>query len=135
MAMALFAAYLSIQRPLQCIVPDERATRQLASRGVSNFAQSSRESENNAAALPADAAGCPEELNLRYWAAWVMLVSGVDFPIEIAKVRQSVHRQAVFVFFALDVHFHQMPGKPFTGPLRLGTVCKSAVYAESAVNG
>ena len=41
MAMALFAAYLSIQRPLQCIVPDERATRQLALRGVSNFAQSS----------------------------------------------------------------------------------------------
>jgi hypothetical protein len=34
-----------------------------------------------------------------------MLVSGVSFTIEIAKVRQSVHRQAVFVFFALDVDF------------------------------
>jgi VanZ family protein len=40
MATALFAACLSIQRPLQCIVPDKRATRQLALRGVSNFAQS-----------------------------------------------------------------------------------------------
>ena len=38
MATALFAEYLSIQRPLQCIVPDERATRQLALWGVSNFA-------------------------------------------------------------------------------------------------
>jgi hypothetical protein len=41
MATALFAAYLSIQRPLQCIVPDKRATRQLALRGLSNFARSS----------------------------------------------------------------------------------------------
>ena len=52
-----------------------------------------------------------------------MLVSGVNFPMEIAKVRQSVHRQAVFVFFALDIHFHQMPRKSFTGAFRLGTVC------------
>jgi hypothetical protein len=41
MVTALFAAYPSIQRPLQSIVPDRRATRQLALRGVSNFAQSS----------------------------------------------------------------------------------------------
>jgi hypothetical protein len=41
MATALFAEYLSIQRPLQCIVPDKPATRQLALWGVSNFAQSS----------------------------------------------------------------------------------------------
>jgi hypothetical protein len=41
MATALSAEYLGIQRPLQSIVPDERATRQLALRGVSNFAQSS----------------------------------------------------------------------------------------------
>jgi hypothetical protein len=41
MAAALFAAYLSIQRCLQSIVPDKRATRQLALQGVSNFAQSS----------------------------------------------------------------------------------------------
>ena len=39
MATALFAEYLSIQRPLQCIVPDKPATRQLALWGVSNFAQ------------------------------------------------------------------------------------------------
>jgi hypothetical protein len=33
MAMALFAAYQSIQRRLQSIVPDKRATAQLALRG------------------------------------------------------------------------------------------------------
>jgi hypothetical protein len=38
---ALFAAYLGIQRLLQCMVPDNRATRQPALWGVSNFAQSS----------------------------------------------------------------------------------------------
>jgi hypothetical protein len=41
MATAFFAAYLSIQRRLQNIVPNKRATRQLALRRVSNFAQSS----------------------------------------------------------------------------------------------
>jgi hypothetical protein len=41
MATAFFAAYLNIQRRLQNIVPNKRATRQLASRRVSNFAQSS----------------------------------------------------------------------------------------------
>src|ERR1019366_6879560 len=41
MATALFAAYLSIQRRLQCIVPDKRATPNLNCGGVSNFAQSS----------------------------------------------------------------------------------------------
>jgi hypothetical protein len=63
------------------------------------------------------------------------LVSGVDFLIKVAKVRQPLHRQAVFVFFALDVHFHQMLGKPFTGTLGLGTVCKSAIYDQCAING
>jgi hypothetical protein len=62
-------------------------------------------------------------------------VSRVDFPIEIAQVGQSVHRQAVFVRFALDVHFHQMPGQPFTGTPGLGTVCKCAVYAQRAIDG
>jgi hypothetical protein len=38
MASALFADCLSIQRPLQCIVPDERESRQLALWGVTNFA-------------------------------------------------------------------------------------------------
>jgi hypothetical protein len=37
MATALSAEYLSIQRPLQCIVPDERATRQLAFAGCEQF--------------------------------------------------------------------------------------------------
>jgi hypothetical protein len=41
MSTALFAAYLSIQRRLQCIVPDKRATPNLNCGGVSNFAQSS----------------------------------------------------------------------------------------------
>jgi hypothetical protein len=41
MATAFFAAYLSVQRRLQNIVPNKRATRQLALRRVSNFAQSS----------------------------------------------------------------------------------------------
>jgi hypothetical protein len=37
MAMALFAAYLSIQRRLQSIVPNKRATPQLALRGCEQF--------------------------------------------------------------------------------------------------
>jgi hypothetical protein len=41
MAMALFAAYQSIQQRLQSNVPDKRATPQLALRGMSNSAQSS----------------------------------------------------------------------------------------------
>jgi hypothetical protein len=94
-----------------------------------------RESENNATGFPAEAAGCPEGLKLRYCSNQSALVSGIEFPIKIAKVRQSMHCQAVFVFFAVDVHFHQMPGKPFAGSLCLGTVCKSAVDAERAVNG
>jgi hypothetical protein len=63
-----------------------------------------------------------------------MLVSGVNFAIEIAKIRQSVHGQAMFVLFAADVHFHQMPRKPVTSPLRFATVSERAVYAERAVN-
>ena len=45
-----------------------------------------RESENNAAQLSAEATGCPEGLKFHYWTAQLMLVSGVNFPIEIAKV-------------------------------------------------
>ena len=63
------------------------------------------------------------------------LVSGIDFPIEIAKIRQSVHRQAVLVLFAPDIDFHQMPGEPLAGALGLGTVCKCAVYAQRAIDG
>jgi len=63
------------------------------------------------------------------------LISGIDFLIKVVKVRQPLHRQAVFVFFALNVHFFQMLGKPFTGTLGLGTVCKSAIYDQRAING
>jgi hypothetical protein len=56
-------------------------------------------------------------------------VSGIDCPVQVAKVRYSVHRQAVLVFFALDVQFHQMLGEPFTGAPRLETVGEGAVYA------
>ena len=63
-----------------------------------------------------------------------MSVSGVNFAIEIAKIRQYVHGQAMFVLFAADVHFHQMPGKPVTRPLRFATVSERAVYSERAVN-
>jgi hypothetical protein len=87
-----------------------------------------RESENNAGQLPTEAAGCPKALNAG-------LISGINFLIKVAKVRQSLHRQAVFVFFALNVQFHQMFGKAFTGALRLGTVCKSAIYDQRAING
>ena len=45
-----------------------------------------------------------------------------------------MHRQAVLVFFAIDVQFHQMPRKLFTSSLRLGTVCKCAVQAQRAIN-
>ena len=46
-----------------------------------------------------------------------------------------MHHQAMLVFFAPDVQFHQMPGKPFTGPLGLGTVRKSTIQAQRAING
>jgi hypothetical protein len=82
-----------------------------------------RESENNAAKLHAKTARSSEGLKCKYLTAWLMLVSGGDFLIDPAKVRQSVHRQPVFVFFALDVHFHQMLEKPLTDAFRLGTVC------------
>jgi hypothetical protein len=86
-----------------------------------------RQSENNAEELAAEAAGCPKGQH-------AALVSGVDVPIEVVKVGQPLHRQAVIVFLALDVHFHQMLGKPFTGTLGLGTVCKSAIYDQRAIN-
>ena len=52
-----------------------------------------RESENNAAKLPAEAAGRSKGLD-------TALVSGVIFLIKVVKVRQPFHCQAVFVFFA-----------------------------------
>jgi hypothetical protein len=90
-----------------------------------------REGENNATQFLAETAGGPEgkRSNLR------QLTAGVDFPIEIAKVCQSFNCQAMYVLFALNVPFHQMPGKPFTGSLGLGTVCKGTVYAQRAING
>jgi hypothetical protein len=45
----------------------------------------------------------------------IALVSGVDFLIEVVKVRRRLHCQAVFVIFTRDVKFHQMLGKSFTG--------------------
>jgi len=87
-----------------------------------------RQSENNPEELPAEAARRPKGQN-------AALVSGIDFLIKVVKVRQPFHRQAMFVFFALDVHFHQMLGKAFTGTLGLGTVCKSAIDDQRAING
>jgi hypothetical protein len=92
-----------------------------------------RESENNAAELLAETAGHSEGPTAEK--IELCLISGVDLLIEIAKVRQSFHRQAVFVFFALQVHFHQMLGQAVSGASRLGTVCKSAVYGQRAING
>jgi hypothetical protein len=86
------------------------------------------QSENNAAKVSAEAAGCPKEQD-------AALVSGINFRIQIVKVRQALHRQAVFVSFAVEVDFHQMLGKPFTSTLGLGTVCKSAIYGQRAING
>jgi hypothetical protein len=91
-----------------------------------------RESADHAAQLAAKAAAGPEglmRLQLRQ-AKLPDLASGIDFSIESAKIGQSVHRQAVLVLFAIDVYFHQMPGQPLTRALRLGTVCKRAVYAQ-----
>jgi hypothetical protein len=84
------------------------------------------ESENNAPGIATEAAGCPKHR---------ALASGVDLLIKVPKVRQSLHRQAMFVCFALDVHFHQMPGELFTGALGLGTVCQSVVNAQRAIDG
>jgi hypothetical protein len=53
------------------------------------------ESKNNAAQLLAETAGRPEGL-----------VPGVNFAIHILKKCQPVHRQAMFVFFAIDEQFH-----------------------------
>jgi hypothetical protein len=117
---------------------DGRKTRQSAATEKTTHKDGSsrrRESKNDAAELAAEAAGCPEGLKSQHCAIWLMSVLGVDFPVEILKIGQPVHRQPVFVLFALDVHFHQMPGQPFTGPLGLGTVCQSAVYAQRAIDG
>jgi hypothetical protein len=85
------------------------------------------ESENKPAQVTSEAAG-PAKDQTR-------LVSGVDFAVEILQVRQSLHGQAVLVFFTFDVPLHQMPGKPFARALRLGTVRKSAIDSERAING
>jgi hypothetical protein len=89
---------------------------------------SARQSENNAAKLPAEAAGCPKAQDA------AQLDSGIDFPIQIVKVSQPLHRQAVFVSFALEIHICQMPGQPFAGALGLGTVCKCAIDDQRAIN-
>ena len=83
-----------------------------------------REGENNAAQLFTETAGGFEGL-----------ASGIDFPIQSAKVRQSFHGQAVFVLFAIGVLLHKVLRKPFARPLGLGTVCKSAIYAQRAIDG
>jgi len=62
---ALFAAYLSIQRPLQCIVPDKRAARQLALRGLSNFAQSLSFAARTASVLVGEIWVYPDEEQVR----------------------------------------------------------------------
>ena len=86
-----------------------------------------RQSGNNAKKLPAEAAGRPKGQH-------TALVSEVDVLMEVVKVRQPLDHQAVLVFFALDVYFHQMLGKPFTGSLGLGAVCKSAVDDQRAID-
>jgi hypothetical protein len=62
-------------------------------------------------------------------------VSEVAFPIQFAKVWKPVHRQAVLVFFTLDVELHQVSWKTLAGAFHLGTVCQGAVYAQRAING
>jgi hypothetical protein len=86
------------------------------------------QSENKPEELAAEAAGCSKGQH-------AALVPGVDFPVNVVKVRQPLHRQAVLVFFALDVPFHQMLGKPLARALGLGTVCKSAIDGQRAING
>jgi hypothetical protein len=99
---------------------EDAATEKTTNKGGSN---PRRKSENNAAEFPAKAAGSPQGVSTTRLRQLRRLVSGVDFLIELAKVRQSVHRQSVFVFFALSAYFNQMLGKPFAGALRLGTIC------------
>jgi hypothetical protein len=63
------------------------------------------------------------------------LASGVNFPIQIAKIRQAYHRQAMLILFTRDVLFHQMPGKACAGTPRLGAVRKRAIDPQGAVDG
>jgi hypothetical protein len=65
--------------------------------------------ENNAEQFSAEAAGCPKGLDI------AAVVSGIDFVIQVVKVRQPLHRQVMFVSFTLDVRLHQMLGKPLMG--------------------
>jgi hypothetical protein len=130
--------------------PDENATRSVW-RGIANAAFDARgwsrrdksetgettaraagsgsrgKSENKPAQVTSETAGRAKDQT--------ELVSGVVFPIEILQVRQSLHGQAVLVFFTFVVPLHQMPGKPFARALRLGTVCKSAIDSQRAING
>jgi hypothetical protein len=106
-------------------ISKDAATETTADKGGS---RSRRQSKNNAAELPAETTGRPKGQN-------AALVSGIYFPIQVVKVRQPLHRQAMLVFFAFDVHFHQMLEKPFTGTLGLGTICKSTIYDQHAING
>jgi hypothetical protein len=52
----------------------------------------------------------------------------------MTKVRQSFHREAMLVFFALDKPFHEMLGKPLADALRFGSICKRAIDAERAIH-
>jgi hypothetical protein len=88
----------------------------------------SRQGDNHAAKLPPETARRPKAQD-------AALVSGIDFPMEIVKVRQPFHCQAMLVFLAIEVHFHQVPGKPFADPLGLGAICKSAIDDQRAING
>jgi hypothetical protein len=104
--------------PLMPAVGEHAATEKTTNKGRSN---PRRKSENNAAEFPAKRS--PEGLSTHELRKSRRLVSGVEFLIELAKVRQSVHRQSVFVFFAFSVYFHQMLGKLFAGAFSLGTIC------------
>jgi hypothetical protein len=83
-----------------------------------------REGENFATQLVAETTQSPAGL-----------ISGIDFPVQGAKIRQTHHRQAMMVLFALVVLLHQMPGKAFAGSPCLGAVCQSAINAQGAIDG
>jgi hypothetical protein len=70
----------------------------------------SRQSDHNAAKLLAEAAGCPKGQH-------TALVAGVDFLIKVAKVRQPLHPQAVFVLFRPRCTFSSDARKVVHGPL------------------
>jgi hypothetical protein len=51
------------------------------------------------------------------------------------EVRKPFNRQAVFVFFALEIPSCKEFGKPLTSALCFRTVGNGAVYAQGAING